>query len=339
MGEAAEALVRQDQVVDVAMSFYTKEGFALMQRTAALLAASELVPEIFRGKIANTTIALEMAQRIGAGPLAVMQNLYIVHGKPGWSAQFIIAAVNNTGRYSPLRFAVTGEGDAKTCVAWAIEKATGERLESPPVSIDMAKKEGWFDKNGSKWKTMPDLMLRYRSATFFGRLYAPEVLMGMQTTEEIIDITPPEEEIQSGRPSAPTKGVDGLKATLGIVSDPDPEQKKDPPPASTTPPDAGSTGAGAPGTASASPPDPPKTAEREPGADEGEGALPFGPGSVEKAPADSAGIPAYLNKATSIEDLSVRWLNCQELIAKSGARMQEAFKKLRDDREKALKGK
>jgi hypothetical protein len=318
------------------MSFNTRDGFALMQRAASLLAASALVPEIFRGNIANTTIALEMAHRIGASPLAVMQNLYIVHGKPGWSAQFIIAAINSTGKFSPLRFAVTGEGDDKGCVAWATENATKERLESPRVSIDMARKEGWLDKAGSKWKTMPELMLRYRAATFFGRLYAPEVLMGMKTVEEIVDITPVEEEIQPGRPAEPTKGIEGLKAKLGIVSDPEPEKEKDPPPASITPPDAGSTGAGAPGTASASPPTPP--VEREPGADEGEAGLPFGPGSTEKAPTESAEIPAYLNRATSIEDLSVRWLNCQELISKSGARMQEAFKKLRDDREKALKG-
>lgn len=342
MGEAAEALVPIQQE-DVQMSFNTRDGFALMQRAANLLAASALVPEIFRGNIANTTIALEMAHRIGASPLAVMQNLYIVHGKPGWSAQFIIAAVNSTGKFSPLRFAVTGEGDDKGCVAWATENATKERLESPRVSIDMARKEGWLDKAGSKWKTMPELMLRYRSATFFGRLYAPEVLMGMKTTEEIIDITPEEEILmEPGKPSAPTKGVDGLKAKLGIVGDPEPEKvdpllaemKKDFSPAPTTPPDAGSTGAGAPGTASASPSDPP--AEREPGADEGEEKLPFG--TTEKAPAESSEIPAYLNRATSVEDLSVRWLNCQTLIAKSGTRMQEAFRKLRDDREKALKG-
>ena len=54
----------------------------------------------------------------------------------------------------------------------------------------MAKAEGWLTKTGSKWQTMPELMLKYRAAAFFGRLYAPEVLMGMQTAEEVIDITP-----------------------------------------------------------------------------------------------------------------------------------------------------
>jgi hypothetical protein len=171
----------------VAAGFSTVGGFNLLLRQAKWLSSSDLVPKEFRGNAANCVIALEMANRLQASPLAVIQNLYLVHGKPSWSAQFIIAAVNSTGKFTPLRFDVTGEGDDKTCVAWANEKATGTRLEGPPVSISIAKKEGWYGKTGSKWQTMEDLMLRYRAATFFGRLYAPEILMGMQTMDEIID--------------------------------------------------------------------------------------------------------------------------------------------------------
>jgi hypothetical protein len=172
----------------VTMGFGTKAGFELMQRAAQLLSSSALVPKEYQNNVANATIALEMAARIGASPLMVMQNLYLVHGKPSWSSQFIIAAVNGTGRFSPLRFQIDGEGDKKQCIAWATEKPTGERLESPPVSIEMAKKEGWYGKPGSKWPTMPDLMLRYRAATLFGRLYAPEVLMGMRSYEDVVDV-------------------------------------------------------------------------------------------------------------------------------------------------------
>ena len=81
----------------------------------------------------------------------------------------------------------------RTCIAWAVERETGQRLESPVISIEMAVREGWHGKNGSKWQTMPDVMLRYRAASFFGKLYAPELLMGLQTAEEvgdIIDVTP-----------------------------------------------------------------------------------------------------------------------------------------------------
>ncbi|MFM7856363.1 MAG: hypothetical protein ACKO96_31690, partial [Flammeovirgaceae bacterium] len=137
-----------------------------------------------------------MAERLHMTELAVMQSLYIVHGRPSWSASFIIAAINKSGRFAPLRFEIKGEGDNKSCICWTTCRETKERLESSPITIKMAKAEGWYGKNGSKWQTMEDQMLRYRSAAFFGRIYAPDILMGMQTDDEvreIKDITPPKE--------------------------------------------------------------------------------------------------------------------------------------------------
>lgn len=171
------------------------KAFDHIQRVAKMFSSSDLVPKEFQGKIGNCVIAIEMAHRIGANPMAVMQNLYIVHGKPSWSSQFIIACLNQCGKFSPIRFRMSGEGDAAQCIAWAKEVDSGEVLEGPAVSIEMAKKEGWFQKSGSKWQTMPDLMLRYRAATFFGRLYAPDLLMGMQTADESMDIRPAEKSV------------------------------------------------------------------------------------------------------------------------------------------------
>jgi hypothetical protein len=180
----------QLQAVPEQGSFGAAAQFEHAQRVAKMLSSSNLVPKDFQGNIQNTMIALEISNRIGASPLMVMQNLYIIHGKPSWSSSFIIAAINSSNKFSPLRFDITGEGDDYGCVAWCIEKGTEQRLESPRVSIGMARKEGWLTKTGSKWVTMPDLMLRYRAASFFGRLYAPEILMGMYSVEEIVDIKP-----------------------------------------------------------------------------------------------------------------------------------------------------
>ena len=160
--------------------------FEHAQRIAKVLSSSDLVPTTYKNNVANTLVALEMANRMGASPLMVMQNLHIIHGRPSWGSSFIIASLNSCGRFSTLRFV----GDANKCKAVATDKATGEVLEGPTVSLEMAKAEGWLTKTGSKWITMPELMLKYRAAAFFGRLYAPEVLMGMQTSEEVIDITP-----------------------------------------------------------------------------------------------------------------------------------------------------
>jgi len=180
---------------ELAPGFGSMESFELMQRQAKLLANSTLVPKEYRGNLSNCVIALNMANRMNADPLMVMQNLYIVHGRPGWSSQFLISTFNASGRFSALRYEWVGkEGtDSWGCKAWAVEKSTSERLEGSTVTIEIAKKEGWYNRNGSKWQTMPAQMLMYRSASWFIRAYAPEIAMGMHTTDEIIDLTESED--------------------------------------------------------------------------------------------------------------------------------------------------
>ena len=166
------------------------------QRIAKMLVNSDLVPASYRNNLPNAMVALEMAGRVGASPLMVMQNLHVISGRPSWSSSFVIAALNSCGRFEPLRFRVE-KGEKKTvggttftdlrCVAWTKDR-DGNLLEGPEVSIEMAVAEGWYGKTGSKWKTMPELMIRYRSAKFFGNLYAPDVLMGMQTQDELVDM-------------------------------------------------------------------------------------------------------------------------------------------------------
>ena len=155
-----------------------------------------MVPVAFRNNTASCMIAVEIAERVGASALAVAQSLHVIHGRPSWSAQFIIGVVNSSGRFKhELRFRTSGEGDDKTVTAWTVDRSTGEVIEGPGVSIRMAKAEKWIDKPGSKWQTMPDLMQKYRAATFFGRLYCSDIILGMQSTDEvhdIIDVTPSE---------------------------------------------------------------------------------------------------------------------------------------------------
>lgn len=181
---------REANLPAVSAGFFDLQSFELMQRVSKAFAASDLVPQTYRGNLPNCMIAMDMAQRIGANPLMVMQNLYIVHGTPGWSSKFLIATINACGRFSSLRYEWKGEPgkDDFGCRAWALERDTGERLDGIWVTWKMVKAEGWDSKNGSKWKTMPDQMFVYRAAAFWQRAYAPELAMGLQTTEEIGDI-------------------------------------------------------------------------------------------------------------------------------------------------------
>lgn len=173
---------------DSMLVFGSETNFNNAQRMATALSKSNIIPANYQDNLPNCIIALEMANRINMSPIMVMQNLYVVHGNPGWSSKFLIAALNCSGRFSPLRYEFRGtEGkDDWGCRAWATDN-TGEKLYGAWADIAMAKAEGWYGKTGSKWKTMPQLMLQYRAGAFFARTFAPEIGMGMQTVEELND--------------------------------------------------------------------------------------------------------------------------------------------------------
>lgn len=172
----------------VRVGFDTIAGFEALQRMARMVTMSPIVPKSYRGEanLGSAAIAMDMALRMNANPLMVMQNLYDVHGTPAWSAKFLIATLNQSGRFSALRYVFQGQENTDTwgCRACAIELATGEKLEGPLITIGLARKEGWFNKTGSKWHTMPEQMLRYRAAAWFVNVYAPEIAMGLRTAEE-----------------------------------------------------------------------------------------------------------------------------------------------------------
>jgi len=188
-----EIVVHQQQA---SMTFGDKGAFEVAQRQAQALAASDLVPEAYRGNIPNVLLAMETAHRLGTSVLMVMQNMHVIRGRPAWSASFLIASLNASGRFSPLRYEFVGEPhtDSWGCKAWAIDRESGDRLEGTTITIAMVKAEGWWskrDRNGketSKWQTLTEQMFRYRAAAFFARAYAPEISMGLHTADEMEDM-------------------------------------------------------------------------------------------------------------------------------------------------------
>jgi hypothetical protein len=192
-------------------AFSSENAFVSVQRMAKALASSTLVPDSYRGEanLGNCIIALELSQRIGASVMAVMQSMVPIHGKPTWSASFLIATVNSCGRFSPMRFRWVGkEGtDDWGCRAFAVEREGNLELVGALVTIAMAKAEGWYGKSGSKWKTMPEQMLQYRAAAFWCRAYAPEIALGMHTSEEIHDTQVAQQVVQPSVATTVTSSV------------------------------------------------------------------------------------------------------------------------------------
>jgi hypothetical protein len=208
-------------------AFSSENAFVSVQRMAKALASSTLVPDAYRGEanLGNCIIALELSQRIGASVMAVMQSMVPIHGKPTWSASFLIATVNSCGRFSPMRFRWVGkEGtDEWGCRAYAVERDSNLELVGALVTIAMAKVEGWYGKSGSKWKTMPEQMLQYRAGAFWCRTYAPEIALGMHTSEEIQDTPATQQVVQSVTATVSSSIVD----VTPTPAEPKPRKKKE----------------------------------------------------------------------------------------------------------------
>lgn len=192
MAKSTELTVQETRELLLNPAYQAQKTFEMQQRMANMYVQSTIVPQAYRGNIGNCVIAIDMAQRMQANPLMVMQNLYIVNGNPAWSSKFLVSCINMSGRFTPLRYQFTGKKGTPQygCRAYAYEKndvAHKEPLCSVWITMEMAEKEGWTKKAGSKWLTMPDQMLIYRAAAFWSRAYAPEISMGFLTKEEVED--------------------------------------------------------------------------------------------------------------------------------------------------------
>ena len=189
--ESGKQVVQQStkRVTDYSLGIFgTSDNFIMAMQMAKALASSTIVPQTFQKNEANCLIAIEQAQRLRVSPMMVMQNLHVIQGRPSWSSKFLIAAINNSGKFDmELQFEETQDKDGKpfSCTAWTTKN--GRKVNGMTVDMDIAKEEGWLSKNGSKWKTMPQLMLRYRAASFFSSLNCPELTMGLYTREEMQD--------------------------------------------------------------------------------------------------------------------------------------------------------
>ena len=197
--------------------------FETTQRIGGMFAKSTIVPKAYQNNVANCAIAVDVAMHLGGGvsPLTVMQNLVIVNGTPTWHAPFLVACINASEKYTPIDYEEknlgkigkgakvkvyvweNGKSTEKTittdeyadvdnlaCTAFAYNLASGNKLTGSTITVKMAMEEGWYARSGSKWKTMPQQMLKYRAASFWQRAYEPGIAMGFQTTEEVHDTMP-----------------------------------------------------------------------------------------------------------------------------------------------------
>ena len=174
-------------------------AFENAQRIGKVLSQSQIIPQSYQNNLPNVIVALEIAARNKLSPIVVMQNLNVIKGRPTWSSKYIIAALT-TARVDNLHYELAEDGTVAVggfkgnetikntmCRAIANDKKTGEERVGPWVSMKMAVAEGWYSRDGSKWKTMPDIMISYRAATFFASIFYPELSIGIDDEDSVVD--------------------------------------------------------------------------------------------------------------------------------------------------------
>ena len=119
-------------------------------------------------------------------PMMVMQGTYIIKGKLSMYTSFAISLANSSGVLKGgIRYKLEGSEDSLKVTAFSNLKANDAEI-SYTISMKEAIAEGWT--SNAKYKTLPELMLRYRAATLLIRTHIPEVLNGMHTVEELRDV-------------------------------------------------------------------------------------------------------------------------------------------------------
>ena len=218
--ERGGALVIGPRYVSI---FEDPDAFAQKMQIAAALSKTQFVPVAFRNKPEDCLVALDMAARLGMNPLAVFPEIYVIDARAAFSSKFLIALVNRSGRFSRIVYDEGVDGEAAVtfasrqrrgddivytpavvpnyyAVARFTELATGHEYTSPRIDLHFAEKNGWVAKVGSKWQSMPEIMVRYRAASTLIKSVAPELVLGLEFAEDLMDTPAPEPPANNAAP-------------------------------------------------------------------------------------------------------------------------------------------
>ena len=185
--ENGVAIVEQATQLTTNSVWENKDSFNQLLRVANMLSQTSIIPQSYQNKPQDCFVAIEMANRMGVSPMVVMQNMYVVKGKPSWAGQACTMLINSCGKFKDVKHIYTGEKGKpnRGCYVTATRISDGSQVDGVEVTMQMAQSEGWT--SNSKWRNMPELMLAYRASAFFARVYCPEAMMGVQTAEEVYD--------------------------------------------------------------------------------------------------------------------------------------------------------
>lgn len=191
-----------------------------LYRSAKAFAASKVVPDHFRGDPDSCFVVLAMARRHGEDPLALLQNMYLVHGRPGFFTEYLIARARQQGL--DLRWRVV-QGQAPVKDLQNVEVTCYVHGDTDPdratkLSTADAVRAGWTKSD--QYKHNMERMLRWRTASWWISLYAPHIKHGLPTVEDMEAEAPERIRIDPDAKPPRAQGAEALKAALSVTQVP-----------------------------------------------------------------------------------------------------------------------
>lgn len=139
-------------------------------------------------------IAVQFGAELGLTPMASLQSLAIVNGRPSVFGDAALALVRSSGYLESYTQATSGEGD--NLKATVTVKRKDEQAITAEFSVADAKKAQLWGKAGP-WTQYPARMLMFRARGFALRDAFGDVLRGLATVEENLDL--PDERIKAAK--------------------------------------------------------------------------------------------------------------------------------------------
>lgn len=154
-------------------------------RMAQYIVASGFAPRGME-KPESVFVAIQLGAELGLPPMAALQNIGVINGRPGIYGDAALGLVRASGLLESYSQEIAGTGDDRKCVVSVKRKGEPTPIISE-FSIADAKRAGLWGKAGP-WTQYPERMLLFRARGFALRDGFGDVLKGMHTTEELQDM-------------------------------------------------------------------------------------------------------------------------------------------------------
>jgi hypothetical protein len=177
---------------------------------AGVAVKSRLVPASIT-TVEQVTLIIQAGMELGLGPMAALQNMYIVNNRPTLYGEIGIGLCRASGLMTAFDQGFTGAFPDPTFTAWCEVVRLGEKPLRKEFSIADAKYAGLWDTNN--WKKYPKDMLMWKATWRALRSGFADILKGVQGYEDMDQVVDAQS-FETVKQAEPRKRSDQLADAL-----------------------------------------------------------------------------------------------------------------------------